>query len=371
MAPGIGAFFPVGTFASLTGAGGGATSTTAAAGSVATEAAASGTALTSATALAFAADAFVALDGSGAAIAAFAAGALGGAAGLTGEAFAGSGVGAGLATAFAEAGAAFAGAAFTGEGFTGAAFTAVFAAVFTAVFTAAFTGATLALEALGEGLALVFVVGATALADALGLAGDFFSPVGLLGDFMLVRDADRVGEDAGFALVALAVERLTGAADFAGAALVALGTAFAVVFFVAVVLLVFTVVTAAFGFALLSAPLRDPGFPAAAFAGVLATRSVLADALVAADFPGAAGRPLAFAAGLPVGLATTFFGAGAAFFATADFADLRAGIDFDVAATMYSRYGAGGTFRSPGRRADYCLNHTNSRHCGREHRAST
>lgn len=59
--------------------------------------------------------------------------------------------------------------------------------------------------------------------------------------------------------------------------------------------------------------------------------------LAADDFADVDDGPPPLAAGFPAGLPTIFFGTGTAFFATADFADLRAGIDFDVAATMYSR----------------------------------
>ena len=226
------------------------------------------------------------------------------------------------------------------------------------------------MDASGEGFALGLTGGATGLADALGFATGF-ALLGLLGDFMLVGDADRVGGDAGLAWVTLAVGRVTGAAVFAGNAFVAFGAGLGVVFVVAFVLRAFPVVTAAFGPVVATAPLRDTGFAAAAFAEVFKTADLLAGALEGADLPGVVESPLAFGAALPVGLPTTFLGAGATFFATADFAVLRAGIDFDVAATMYSRYGAGGTVRSPGRRADYCLNHSNSRHSPREHRPST
>ncbi len=401
----MGAFFPVGTFASLTGGGGGVGATSATTGAGSDAAGTTGIA-GAGVALVFAADAFVALVGSDAAAAAFATGALAGAGALTVAVFvATGGAGMGLATTFAGAGAALPGAAFADAAFEGAgaalpgaafadaafegagaalpgaafadaafegAEAALPAAAFAdAAFAVTFWGAILAIAGLGEGVALGLARGATALVDVLGFARGFFAPLGVVGDFMLVRDADRVGGDAGFALVTLTLERFTGAVVLAGAALVALARGLAVVFFVAVVLRAFTAVAAAFGLAFVTAPLPDPGFAATAFAEVFESIDLLGIALEPPDLAGVAELPLPFGTGLPVGLPTTFFGAGAAFFATADFADLRAGIDFDVAATMYSRYGAGGTARSPGRRADYCLKHANSRHSPREHPPST
>ena len=391
MAPGMGAFFPVGTFASLTGAaggGGGATSATTGVGSA-------GPGATAATAFAF--DALVAFTGSAATAAAgsaFSGGAFAGALALTGAVFAGAGLAAAFAgadTALVETGlaAAFAGtglagadaalvetgmaAAFAGTGLAGADAALAGAACTGTVFDGAVAGAALAVDTFGDCLAFALAGGATAFAETLGFAVGFVVPLGVVGDFILVGDADRVGGGAGFALVTLAEARFTGTAGFEGADFDVLVTGLpcvifeavdffgaddffgaggifeAVDFFVAVALRAFAAARAAFGLVLVTAAL-----PAVGLDGVSAFLPSFEPnglpALALDDFPGLDDGPPALAAGLAVGLATTLFGAGAAFFATADFAALRAGIDFDVAATMYSRYGARGTARSPGRR---------------------
>lgn len=392
MAPGIGAFFPVGTFASLTGAGGGGgTSATTGAGSAG---APTSEVTTTGAALAFAADAFVALTSSAEATpsgTAFAAGSLAvtGAvlavtgAVLTGAALAGTGVaGIAFAVAFGEVGTPLAGATFAGTTLAGATFAgAAFAEATLARAAAGFAGAGFG-AALGTGLALALTGGATTLADAACFAMVLVALLGVVGDFMVVRGADRVGGGAGFALVTLAVERFTGAGVFAGAALVALVTSLVVVFFAEVVVVALALDTVGFGVALVLAllgvalvttALREMAFPDAGFAEVTETPAFLPVALEGVDFGELAFDPLAFGAGLPddftaVVLAACFSGA---FVAPADFAEVRAGIDFDVVATMYSRYGAGGTARSPGRRADYCLNQPKTRHCARETGSST
>ena len=414
MAPGMGAFFPVGTFASLTGAGGGgggATSATMDAGSVEAGPAA-------AAAAAFA-NAFVAFTGSPAEAAAgpaFFVGAVVGALALGEAVFPGTGVAAtGLPTVvLAEAvftGATLAGAGFaetdlaatvaaTGLAATGLAgagvaaplagtalagtFTATpfaatplaerglvaalvgadaalagadaalagavfpgtpFADAFVDAFArAAFAGGALAEDALGDGLALSLAGGTAAFAGAPGFTTGFVGPLGVIGDFILVGDADRVGEGTGFALVTLAEARFTGTAVFAdvgfevlvtGLPCVILGAIdfFGAIDFVgAAELRAFAVFVAVFGLALDTVVfLATSAAEAAVFAAAFDAGGLVA--LDGDDFSGFDDGAPALAVGLP----TTFFGTGAAFFAPADFADLRAGIDFDGAATMYSR----------------------------------
>ena len=390
MAPGMGAFFPVGTFASLTGAdgggGGGTTSATMDAGSVEAGPAAGAAA-------AFA-DALVAFTGSVAEAAAgpaFFVGAGVGALALGEAVFPGTGAAATDLPAVVLAEAVFTGATLAGAGFaetglaatlaatdfaaTGlagadvaaalagtfaattlaaalvgaeAAFVAADAALVGAVFPgtlfadafarAAFAGGALAVDALGDGLALALAGATAAFAGAPGFTTGFVGPLGVIGDFILVGDADRVGEGTGFAVVTLAEARFTGTAVFADVGFEVLVTGLSCVifgaidFFGAAELRAFAVFVAVLGLALVTvAFLAASAAEAAVFAAAFE-----ASGLVAVDgddfFGFDDGAPA-----LAVGLLTTFFGTGAAFFAPADFADLRAGIDFDGAATMYSR----------------------------------
>lgn len=381
IAPGMGAFFPVGTFASLTGAGGGgggAASATTGVGSAGGGAATASPAAGAALAEGALADAFGGFVASAAGGATFTAGvvaeaALAGAtafagtaladAALAGSALVGAGLaGAGLAGAVALTGVGLAAAladevladsALADAVLADAALAGAAAVLAGTAFTGDAAGAAFAAVAFGAGafdcLAMALAGGATALADACGFAVCFAALLVVRGDFMVVGDADRVGEGAVFALVTLAEARFTGTAVFAGTAVVALVPGLAFVVFDEVGFLVagaacvdsnffegdemgFVALAAAFVLALLTAP-----FPA-----VDLRAAALVPAFGAGALPGfeADGFPDLDDDGpppLPANLATVLLRAGAALFATADFAGLRAGIDFDDAATMYSR----------------------------------